>query len=184
MPIMGNFLNSPNLLFLKLNWTAVALKLSKLNGILISIGILRLSSVIRSLKFLHWKIQFLNNWGKQTIKERQNGFWDCSFPPPTTQVFLSRYVGVILVIRPHLQHHISPSVLHCLYLPYNLCFSIPVLSPNFPFFLKLSALSPPLNLSEPVHLKLSLLMIQTNLKFFMFPGLRPNCEPQLKSFLK
>ena len=45
MAIMGKLLNSPNFLFLKLDWTAMALKLPKLNGTPILIGILSLPNV-------------------------------------------------------------------------------------------------------------------------------------------
>ena len=38
------------LIFLKLNWTTIPLKFPELNGTPISIGILRLPSVVRSLK--------------------------------------------------------------------------------------------------------------------------------------
>jgi len=52
---------------------------------------------------------------------------------------------------------------------------------NFPFPLKLSPLPPFL---KTAPLKLRLLRIQINPKSLMFPGPRPDCEPELKSFLK
>lgn len=51
---------SPKLLFLKQNWTAMALKLLKLNEMPILTGILRLPNAIKSLKLSLCKIQFIN----------------------------------------------------------------------------------------------------------------------------
>ena len=52
--------NSPDLLFLKQNWTAMALKWLKLNEMPILIGILRLSNAIKSLKLPLCKMQIIN----------------------------------------------------------------------------------------------------------------------------
>lgn len=62
----------------------------------------------------------------------------------------------------------------------TLCFHILILLPHFP--LSLSPFPPLLSLSECAPL--TLLRIQINSKYLMFPGRRPNCKPQSKRFLK
>lgn len=56
----GELLKSPNLLLLKPNWTTIALKLAKLNGLHISIGIPRLWNVTTNSKLPLCKIKCIN----------------------------------------------------------------------------------------------------------------------------
>ena len=102
-------------------------------------------------------------------------------------------------VFPHLSFPLSPNTLQCpgahpgavTHLPFGTTSSSSRLS-RFPssdsfgelLFPEPLPLPVPLNLSESVPLKLTLLRLQINPQFLMFPGLRPNCEPWLRSFLK
>lgn len=83
----------------------------------------------------------------------------------------------------------SSTILLPFYIAYSssvtLSSPIPILSPNFPFSLKLSPLPFPLNLSEPIPLKLRLLRIQKlNSIFFYIPWTKVELWTIVKDFLK
>ena len=86
--LRGNF-RLPKLTFLK-TILAIALKSSKLNWVPLLVAILRLPNIIRNLKLLPCKYNNYINWGKQTIKERQNGSEvSCSTPPTSLSLVSS-----------------------------------------------------------------------------------------------
>ena len=66
----------------------------------------------------------------------------------------------LLKARLYLQCHLLPSILYCLHFHYMIKFPMLIPSPNFLFPPKLFPHHFPLNLSEPVPLKLRLLRIQ------------------------
>lgn len=134
----------------------MALKLSKLNGTLISISILKLPNLIRSLKFLFCKIWLLNYWGKQSKQLSETAL----SPPPFS-------LSLDILHPPYAQAPplVSPSI-------FPSAPTLPPLYPQFPHFNSLIELpffaellltpSPLLKLSEPTPLKLRLLRILVN----------------------
>lgn len=150
---MGSFFKSSNLISLKPNWTTTAQNFPELSGMLISIGILRFPNVIRNLKIASLQNEILrlteaSNWFKRN-KMVPDGTGSAS--RATLSVFF-----LLFTSRLCLQRHLPSSHLHCQHLLFYFSSAVLILSPN-PLSLKFSSLPFPLNQSETVPLKLSLL---------------------------
>ena len=144
-----------------MNWTTVAQKFLKLNETPIPVGILRHPNMIRRLKLPLCKMLKLTEANRQLKKDKMVSKASCSF----SLVFLSEVPPLSLFL------------LYCLHLLHTLSSHILFLLPNFTFSTKLSPLPYPMNLSEPVSLKSSVLRRESEAKVSVSQLCLTLCDP-------
>ena len=144
-----------------MHWTTIAQKFLKLNGTPIPIGILRHPNMIRRLKLPLCKMLKLTEANRQLKKDKMPSKASCSF----SLDFLSEVTPLSLFL------------LYCLHLLHTLSSCILILLPNFTFSMKFSPLPYPMNLSEPVSLKSSVLRRESEVKVSVTQLCLTLCDP-------